>query len=94
LAAEGGIELGQIRIRHGGTGNDLEVYGRGRLEGVPVRAGFSLRSAMVGPAEALHLFVEAGRGSTKKAAQRLLPGGADETQTIALLRRLLKIASR
>jgi len=93
LAAEGGISLGEIRIRRRGSdgpGEELEVYGRGPLGGGSVRVGFSLRSATVGPEEAVGLFVETGRGSSKKTSQRLLPPGADEAQTSALFRRLLK----
>lgn len=89
LAAEGGVALGAIRIRrvdHGEAGEDLEVYGRGRQGGAPVRVGFSLRNASVAPADAVRLFVE----SRRNTAFGLLPSGADGARTIALLRRLLK----
>jgi hypothetical protein len=94
LAAEAGLQLGEIRIRHASTGDDLEVYGSGRLDGKPVRAGFSLRGASVPPSEALRLFVEFGRGTAKKTAQKPLPLGAEEAEASALFRRLLALAAR
>jgi hypothetical protein len=93
LSAEGGVALGAIRIRrvdNGEGGEDLEVYGRGRQDGVRVRIGFSLRGTPVAPAAAVRLFIESARGT----AQAVLPSGADEAQTIAVLRRLLKGSSR
>lgn len=89
LAAEAGVALGAIRIRrveNGEGGEDLEVYGRGRRGGVPVRVGFSLRGRPVPPAVAARIFVE----SSKNAAEAVIPSGADGAETIALLRRLLK----
>lgn len=86
VAEQGGLELGRIRIRRRG---ELEVYGRGRLRGAPVRVGFSLQGPETPPAEALCLFVEAGRGETKSTSRRRVPAGAGEHETAALLRRLL-----
>lgn len=91
LSTEGGVQLGAIKIRRvasGQGGEDLEVYGRGRPG--DVRIGFSLRGASVAPAAAVRLFVERGRGKTKKTAQCVLPPGAESSQTLALLRRLLR----
>ncbi|MDF2695230.1 MAG: hypothetical protein K0S65_3613 [Labilithrix sp.] len=86
IADQGDLEIGRIRIRRR---EELEVYGRGHLRGVPVRVGFQLRGPQTPSAEALHLFVEAGRGETKSTSQRTVPPGADERTTGALLRRLL-----
>lgn len=92
LASEGGVALGAIRIRRvddGEGGDDLEVYGRGRHEGAPLRVGFCLRNASVAPGDAVRLFVE----SRKNRVQRVLPSGADGPRTVALFRRLLAGAS-
>lgn len=89
LAAEGGVALGAISIRrveNGEGGEDLEVHGRGRRQGVPVRVGFALRGPPVPPAVAVRLFVE----RAKKTAFQLVPAGADGPRTAALLRRLLR----
>jgi hypothetical protein len=103
LAPDCGIELGAVRMRrveNGEGGEDLEVSGRGRRaeEGERgrglVRVGFSLRGSAVSPAEAVRLFVETGRGSTKNRAERVIPSGADGARVLALLKRLLKVSSR
>ena len=87
LAAEQtGLELGRVRIRRRG---ELEVYGRGRLGGVPVRVGFLLRGPETAPAEALSLFVETGRGATASTSRRLVRPGAGKRETGGLLRRML-----
>jgi hypothetical protein len=93
LGAEGGVKLGPVRIRRrssGEKGEDLEVFGSGRFDGVRVRVGFSLRDATVAPGEALRLFVETGRGRTRETSFRHLPPGGDQTQAGALFRRLLR----
>jgi hypothetical protein len=84
LVEQHDLELGRVRIRRD---EDIEVYGRGRLRGVPVRVGFRLRGRKRGesPAEALSLFVETKTGATR----RMVPPGAGERETAALLRRLL-----
>ena len=86
IAEQADLAIGQIRIRRRG---ELEVYGRGRLGGAPVRVGFVLRGPQTAPAEALSLFVESGRGATASTSRRTVPPGAGERQTAALLRRLL-----
>jgi hypothetical protein len=88
VAEQDELEIGRIRIRRA-PGRDLEVYGRGRLGGAPVRVGFMLRGPQTAPAEALSLFVETGRGETKSTSRRNVPPGAGERETGALLRRLL-----
>lgn len=89
LASEHGeLELGRIRIRRA-PGRDLEVYGSGRFAGAPARVGFVLCGPHTAPAEALSLFVETGRGTTKSTSRAMVPPGASEGQTGALLRRLL-----
>ena len=90
-AAQGDLDLGPIRIRRRGV---LEVHGRGRLAGVPVRVGFQLRGPGTETAKALMLFVETGHGRTKAIARRVVPPGAGERQTAGLLRRLLAAAQR
>jgi hypothetical protein len=87
LAAEqDGLELGRVRIRRG---QELEVYARARLAGGPVRVGFRLQGSDTSPAEALTLFVETGRGSTRSTSTCRIPPAAGERQTGALFRRLL-----
>ena len=86
VAEQGDLELGRIRIRRRGN---LEVYGRGRFGGAPVRVGFVLAGPETAPADALSLFVESQRGETKSTSRRLVPPGASERATGALLRRLL-----
>jgi hypothetical protein len=82
---QGRLTIGRILIRRRA---DLEVYGRGRLAGAPVRVGFELRGPPTLPAEALRLFVETGRGETASIARAVVPPGAGERETAALLRRL------
>jgi hypothetical protein len=97
IAEQRDLELGPIRIRRArarAPGEDLEVYGRGRLAGAPVRVGFVLRGPDTAPAKALSLFVETGRGATKSTSARIVPPGADERETATLLRRLLARASK
>jgi len=92
LAAEGGLELGVIEIRRvesDAGGEDLEVYGRAKDHGAPVRVGFTLR-ASVPPAAAVRLFVERGRGGTMKREQLVLPSGAEASETLTILRGLLE----
>jgi hypothetical protein len=84
------LAIGTIRIRSRSDG-DLEVFGRARLADEAVRVGFLLRGPETPPAEALSLFVERGRGKTKSMALRAVPAGADERETVALLRRLLRV---
>lgn len=87
LAAEvTDLELGRVRIRRG---RELEVYGRARLAGAPLRVGFRLRGPEASPSEALTLFAETGRGSMKSSSTCRVPPGADERRTGALFRRLL-----
>jgi hypothetical protein len=83
-----GEELGPIRIRRG---EELEVYGRLRGD-PPMRIGFALGGRGAPAAEALRLFVEVGRGAAKSDLGRVVPAGAGERQTIAILQRLLKSA--
>jgi hypothetical protein len=87
LARQEGLEVGAVRIRRRG---DVEVHARGRLRGAPVRVGFLLRGPGTPPAEALGLFVEAGRGDERVTARALVPPGADEGETRAIVRRLLR----
>ena len=82
-AAQDDLELGRIRVRRGG---ELEVYGRARFGGAPLRVGFRLRGPENAAAEALTLFVET---STKSPSTCRVPPGANERQTAALFRRLL-----
>ena len=89
IQAQADLVIGKLRIRSRSDG-DLEVYGRGRLGATPVRVGFSLSGPETPPAEALRLFVEAGRGETTSMSTRAVPAGADERETAALLRRLLR----
>lgn len=81
-----GVELGAMRIRRGAG---LEVYGRARVDGAPVRVGFRLAGPEVPPTGALSLFVEAGRGRAASTSRSVVPPGADERETAAILRRLL-----
>jgi hypothetical protein len=94
LMTECGIEHGPARMRrvvNGEGGEDLEVFHRGRRrDGKLVRVGFSLRGRSVSPGEAVHLFVESGKGATRNRAHRVVPSGADGARVLALLRRLLK----
>jgi 2OG-Fe(II) oxygenase superfamily len=90
-AEQADLELGKILIRRRG---ELEIYGRGRFGGTSVRVGFVLGRPKVGPAEALSIFVETGRGASKSITRRLVPAGAGERETAALLRRLLARAVR
>ena len=83
VAEQDDLELGRIRIRRA-PGRDLEVYGRGHLRGLPVRVGFALTGPETPPAKGLSLFVE-----TKTTSRRVVPPGASERATRALLRRLL-----
>ncbi len=80
------LEIGPLRIRRG---EDLEVYGRGRLRGEAVRVGFLLRGPKTAPAEALSVFVETGKGAARSIAARRVPSGADEEETGDLLQGLL-----
>ena len=90
-ASQDDLELGPVRIRRRG---DLEVHARGRFAGAPVRVGFSLRGPEIAPERALSLFVETGRGTTKETARRVVPAGASERTTGALLRRLLALVAK
>jgi 2OG-Fe(II) oxygenase superfamily len=81
-----GVEIGSIRIRRRGG---LVVYGRARIESAPVRIGFQLAGPEVAPTSALSLFVEAGRGHAKSTSRSVVPPGAEESETVAVLRRLL-----
>ena len=81
-----GVEIGPIRIRRRG---ELEVYGRARLGGVAVRIGFKLAGPEVETEGALSLFAEAGSGREKAVAGSIVPPGAEERETVAILRRLL-----
>jgi len=82
-----GVELRSLRIRRRGG---LEVYGRARLEDGAVRIGFRLAGPEVAPSAALSLFVE----GAKTTSRSVVPPGADERETVALLRRLLSRSSR
>lgn len=86
VAEQADLQLGEVKIRRG---NDLEVFGRGRLGEKPVRVGFALRGPDSAPSTALSLFVETGSGASRSTLQRAVPPGADERETTALLRRLL-----
>jgi hypothetical protein len=81
-----GVEIGPIRISRRGK---LEVYGRARLEGAPVRIGFTLGGPEVATTEALSLFVEAGSGRSKATLRSAVPPLAEERETVGILRRLL-----
>lgn len=91
LALEANVAIGAIRMRRidNGAGEDLEVYGRGRHDGAPVRVGFSLRGTSVEPAEAVRLFVEKRGDGKKTMTARVLPAGFDGPRALALLRSLL-----
>lgn len=80
------LELGQVRVRRRAA---LEVYGRGRLAGEPVRVGFRLDGPSTAPAEALALFVEKGRGEGSATLTGRVPPGASEHETSVILARLL-----
>jgi hypothetical protein len=88
IQAQAELVIGKIAIRTRSDG-DLEVYGRGRLSGAPVRVGFLLRGLETPPSEALSHVVEAGRGETNSTSVRTVPAGASEREAAALLRRLL-----
>jgi hypothetical protein len=80
------LALGPLRIRRRG---DLEVYGRGRHRGEPVRVGFRVGGPGTPPSDALSLFVETGRDQARMTAECTVPPGAGERETGALFRRLL-----
>jgi hypothetical protein len=81
-----GVEIGPIRIRRRG---ELEVSGRARLEGAPLRIGFKLGGPQVASTGALSLFVEAGSGGSRSTSRSTVPPGAEERETVVILRRLL-----
>ena len=85
-AAQPGLELGEVLVRRG---EELEVHGRGRYAGAALRVGFALRGPEFAPAKALSLFVEVGRGKARVQRRALVPAGADEKASAAILRRLL-----
>jgi hypothetical protein len=85
-----GVAIGPIRIRRRG---ELEVYGRARLEGAPLRVGFKLGGPEVATTGALSLFVEAGSGRSKSTFGSTVPPGAEERETASILRRLLARAA-
>ena len=94
LAAEAGLALGAIKIRRVESefgGEDLEGYGRGRPG---ERVGFTLRGTSVAPGNAVSLFVERGRGATKKTTRRVLPSGAEPSEVLALFRELRRLIAR
>jgi hypothetical protein len=90
LAERLGVDIGPTRIRRRG---ELEVYGRARLEGAPVRIGFQLGGPEVATTGALSLFVEAGSGRSKSTSRGRVPPGAEENETVVILRRLLARAA-
>lgn len=90
LAARLGVDVDPIRIRRRG---ELEVYGRVRLEGAPVRVGFTLRGLEVAATAALSLFVETGSGRSKSTSRSTVPPGAEEKETVVILRRLFARAA-
>jgi hypothetical protein len=86
-----GVEIGPIRIARRG---ELEVYGRARVEGASLRIGFRLGGPEVPTAGALSLFVEAGKGRSKATYRSVVPPGAEEKETVVIVRRLLARAVR
>jgi hypothetical protein len=86
LVAERGLDAGDVRIRRD---DGLEVYVPCRLGAGRGRVGFHLRGPEVDVSEALSLFVESGRGRAATRKERLVPLGAGERETFAIVRRLL-----
>ena len=92
LAAEQpGLALGPVLVRRG---EELEVHGRARYGGAAIRVGFALQGPEIAPAKALSLFVEVGRGKARTLTRALVPAGADEKTSAAILRKLLARATR
>lgn len=86
LEATGCELVGDVRIRRGET---LDVHARARHDGALVTVGFQLRGPESVPSEALDLFVEKGRGRSASVVRMLVPAGADELQSVAILKRML-----
>ena len=87
IAMQDGLTVGGLRIGRA-EGGELEVYGRGRLRGTPIRVGFRLLGSDTPSTEAVQLFVETGRGAVRRA-ERGVPSGTDERKAATILRRLL-----
>lgn len=78
---------GDVRIRRD---DGLEVYVPCKVGAARARVGFHLRGPEVDVSEALSLFVEQGRGAKATRKERLVPLGAGERETVAIVTRLLE----
>lgn len=88
IAEQSALELGRVRIHRRADG-ELEVSGRARLAGAPVRVGFLLQGPATPVSKALSVFVESGAGAKKVFARRAVAPGSGERETVTRLRRLL-----